>query len=294
MIDGSGGLIGFDVSSGGAAALDNTRAARLFKIVSGTNPYTASEVYLDESDGSRVPTGVYDVTAAMKLLHEVNGVDSVKADVVVEATPNQFGTGFTFTAPAGSGCGLPFAFKVQVGTSVTRATVSGTSVVTGVIQRFRDITISEDGCWELGEPYCVTATDDTCVDGEIPDSPQWWCLDGTCVEAYDGLEPAGSTGPYATKTACVTACATYSPEPCGTGYRLSPGGANFTRTGENTWTNGTLTMTRSGTDWQILDSANPTCYWDNNGWDGTIPSGFVTFGEGSGNCFTDIQVECIP
>jgi hypothetical protein len=96
VIDGTGS-VGYDLGAGGLALNDNTRKPRLFKIVSGSNPYTANEVILQESDGTKVTTGVYDVTAAQKLLWEVNGNTAVPVNTVVEATPNPAGLGFYFT-----------------------------------------------------------------------------------------------------------------------------------------------------------------------------------------------------
>ncbi len=84
----------------------------------------------------------------------------------------------------------------------------------------------------------------------------------------------------------------WPPEGCPTGYALHPGNQPWTRTAEDTWTNGTLTMTQAGVNWQIIDSANPSCLWENNGWNGTIPGTFVTFGEVSGNCMTDYEIQC--
>jgi hypothetical protein len=99
MIEGVG-TIGVEASQGGLSVVDNARSPRLFKIVSGSNPYTATEVVLDESDGVSDPTGIYDVEAIRKELWEVNGITSVLANTIVAATPNPAGLGFYFTAPA--------------------------------------------------------------------------------------------------------------------------------------------------------------------------------------------------
>lgn len=101
MIDGIGG-ISYDASAGGVAIGDNTRRPRLFKITAGSNPYTASEVVLLETDGSKSNTGIYDVTAAQKVLWEVNGNTSVPVNTIVEATPNAAGLGFYFNWQAAS------------------------------------------------------------------------------------------------------------------------------------------------------------------------------------------------
>lgn len=93
----SSGLIGVEFGEGGLSILDNSRRPRLFRIDSGSNPYSATEVYLKEVDGTTGETGVYVVTAAQKRLYETNGNSSVKPDTIVEATPNQFGVGFYFT-----------------------------------------------------------------------------------------------------------------------------------------------------------------------------------------------------
>lgn len=111
---------------------------------------------------------------------------------------------------------LPLTFREYLGTSYTTAVVSGTTVlVPPLVQRFRNVTITADGCFELGEPYCVAATTAPCVEGEIPGSPQWWCVDGACMEVYDGITPTGTavSGPFATKTACVGGCPPPPPPP---------------------------------------------------------------------------------
>lgn len=287
MIDGSGGLIGFDVSSGGAAVLDNTRAARLFKIVSGTNPYAASEVYLNESDGTRPLTGVYDVTAAMKLLHEVNGVNSVKADVVVEATPNQFGTGFTFTAPPGSGCGLPFVFKIQVGTSVAK---SGGNV-TDVYARYRTVTVDENGCVSISAPTCETAATAACSTSE---NTNYYCIDGVCWKYYDGIVPGSyDAGPFSTPELCDAGCPF---PPAGEGEPSCCTGQSFaTLTATLSGGEGSKTLTWNGTSWQsapftltcvagsfILNfSQSCELTWSNDGGEtftGIIPAGSTSCG----------------
>ena len=113
-------------------------------------------------------------------------------------------------------CELPATFRIQVGTTVTKATVSGVSVVTEVIQKFRDITFTEDGCMELSEPYCEPATTETCVEGEDPGppaSPSWYCVDGECWKFWDALVPGTyEAGPFASKELCVADCP-YVPPP---------------------------------------------------------------------------------
>ena len=238
MIDGSGGLIGFDVSSGGAAVLDNTRAARLFKIVSGSNPYAASEVYLNESDGTRPLTGVYDVTAAMKLLHEVNGVTTVQPDTVVEATPNPAGTGFYFSVPAGSACdSTPSVRRELIGVYVVK---SGANV-TDVYQRFQDVTTDANGCVSRGEPYCVVAPE-TCDTSRDPD---YYCIEGVCWAYYDGLVPGDyDAGPFATPELCDADCPF---PPAGEGeFGCCTGESAATLTATISGGHGTMTLTWDG------------------------------------------------
>jgi hypothetical protein len=91
-------LIGVSLESTGVSIADNSRTPRLFRIVSGTNPYTAVEVQLSETDGERQTTGVYDVTAESKTLWEVNGDTTVEAGRVVVGIPNPVGLGFYFDA----------------------------------------------------------------------------------------------------------------------------------------------------------------------------------------------------
>ena len=191
MISGSG-TIGASVGVGGVTIDDNSRGKRLFRIVSGSNPYTAVEVVLDESDGARVPTGVYDVTAAEKSLWEVNGITGVAADTVVEATPNPAGLGFYFTSPAGVSCGvLPKVHKVVVGVDFTTPKV-----------KYRVRTVDENGCESLGPPVCENGA--TC---SATEDVVYYCIDGVCWAYYDGLTPGTfDAGPFATPELCDSGC----------------------------------------------------------------------------------------
>ena len=241
MIEGAG-TVGVEFGPNGISVADNTRTPRLFKIVSGTNPYTAEEVQLVEADGSRALTGVYDVTAAMKLLHEVNGVTTVQPDTVVEATPNPAGTGFYFSVPAGGACGLPFAFKVQVGTSVAKSTVSGTSVVTEVYARYRTVTVDENGCVSISAPTCETAATAAC---STSDTINYYCIDGGCWAYYDGLVPgAYDAGPFATPELCDADCPF---PPAGEGeFGCCTGESAATLTATISGGHGTMTLTWDG------------------------------------------------
>jgi hypothetical protein len=144
VISGSG-LIGASIGTGGVTIDDNSRGKRLFRITSGSNPYTAAEVVLDESDGSRDVTGVYDVTAAQKVLWEVNGNTSVPANTVVEATPNPSGLGFYFTGPA---AGPAAAFHQS---ALTTSTVTIGSSPTTILS----VTVSAAGTYLLS--YSLTS-----------------------------------------------------------------------------------------------------------------------------------------
>lgn len=158
---------------------------------------------------------------------------------------------------AGEACGnLPLTFRVQIGTSVTRATVSGTSVVTGVTQRFRDITITADGCFELGEPYCEAATTDACVVGEDPGppaSPSWYCVEGACSEYFDGIiPPTYDAGPFASKSLCVAGCPAEGGTPS-----CCPGAEYATLFATLSGGLGTKALNWTGTAWESAPFALP-------------------------------------
>ena len=231
------------LDSGGLGASVVARPARLFKIVSGTNPYTATPVYLLETDATRNSEGVDNITAAMKLLHEVNAVSTVKADTVVEATPNQYGTGWTFTAPSGSGCGLPFVYKVQVGTSVAK---SGSNV-TDVYVRYRHVTVDANGCVSISAPMCETAATAAC---STSDTPEYYCIDGVCWKYYDGIVPgAYDAGPFSTPELCDADCPF---PPAGEGVLdCCPYESHGTLTATISGGHGTMTLTWDGSQyWQ--------------------------------------------
>lgn len=198
MIDGSGD-IGVSLDRGGATVADNRRIHRLYKIVSGSNPYAATQVHVDESDGSRDTSGSYDVTAAQKLLYEVNGVTTVAPDTIVEATPNPAGVGFYFTAPAGSSCSpLPQMYKRVVGVDFA-----------GEKYRYRVVSVDANGCETVSGPYC--ADGETCSEDE---DLVYYCIDGVCWAVYDGVvPPTYDAGPFASPELCSAGC---PPEPGGT------------------------------------------------------------------------------
>lgn len=189
MIEGSG-TIGVSMSRGGIAIDDNSRIKRLFKITGGTNPYTAVEVQLDEAEGVRVPTGVYDVDSAAKQLWEVNGITSIKPNRVVIGQPNPAGVGFLFDiggiAPTTR---TPLAFCV----------VKTGGVVT-------DIKIT----WQNPDGTLDCETVSECSGGEGSDcNTVWYCVDGIATEVAVGdAPPTGDevVGPFPDQVTAEQAC----------------------------------------------------------------------------------------
>lgn len=151
---------------------------------------------------------------------------------------------FRTTQRPAAGCGPPKIFRAQVGTSVTTAVVSGTTVVTAVTAKYRDVTVGADGCISLGSPYCLAA-DASCSPSE---SLAYWCIGGVCHAVYDDITPAGGTGPHATLAACSADC----PQPpggamasgCCVGQTL-PATLKLTLSGGN----GTVNLVWNGTAW---------------------------------------------
>jgi hypothetical protein len=232
-----------EFSGSGFALSDNSRPLRLFKIVSGTNPYTATPVHLKESDGSRPNDGTSNITAAQKVLHEVNAVSTVKADTIVEATPNEYGTGWYFTAPSGSGCGLPFVFKVQVGTTVAKSA----GHVIDVYARYRTVTVDANGCVSISAPTCETAATESCSTVE---DTNYYCISGVCWKYYDGIVPGSyDAGPFSTPELCDADCPF---PPAGEGVLdCCPTESHGTLTATISGGHGTMTLTWDGSQyWQ--------------------------------------------
>lgn len=115
MTDSGDILVGYD--GGGLTFSNLARQPRLFRILSGSNPYAAEAVFLNEDTGARTAEGGVNLTTAHNLLWEVNGNTSVPANTIVEATPNPAGAGFWFTAPAA--VFSPTVATRQVTTNVT-------------------------------------------------------------------------------------------------------------------------------------------------------------------------------
>lgn len=160
---------------------------------------------------------------------------------------------------------------------------SGTGVATPTLTVVTDFCLSPGGDGGFFRKAIINP-----VTGEVIDEfcePIPTCGSGENGGLCDDLPPPSGSGSGSGSG--------WTPEGCPTGYALHPGNVPWTRIDEDTWTNGTLTMTRAGVNWQIIDSATPSCLWENNGWDGTItPGSFVTFGEVSGNCVTDYEIQC--
>lgn len=129
------GELSFDATPDGLSLVDTRRQpSRLFKIISGSNPYEAKEQRLKESDGTVEDlNGGYDLKVADKLLYELRGRFDVPVGAIVGAWPNPLGNGFIFewNRPAwfkitsGSGLG-PYTGTLQTTTSGTFADRSPT------------------------------------------------------------------------------------------------------------------------------------------------------------------------
>lgn len=134
-----------DFDSIGATIPQFGRRDRLFKITGGTNPYSATEVWLKESTGVTADNAGWPATVANKSLWEVNGVTTVAVNVVVIGFPNPFGGGFIFDSDPASGAALNsqntdgtqvnatttnLRFNKTTGVQVTQA--AGISTVTGI------------------------------------------------------------------------------------------------------------------------------------------------------------------
>ena len=180
------GTIGIDFGLGGIAVSDNRRIQRLFKVVSGVNPYAANEVYLNETDGTTAVTGLYQLIATQEQLWEVNGAKTVKPDTVVIGFPNPAGNGFYFSAPAGSLFGdIPELCVIKSGGNVTDIKIRETDPVTG-----------ETTCETVAE--CVSSTCSTV----------WYCTDTGPEEVAVGDPPPSGwlSGPYETEAEAEVEC----------------------------------------------------------------------------------------
>lgn len=177
------------VDGGGLTASLVARPPRLFKIISGSNPYAATPIYLYEIDGTTPDEDTRNITAANKLLWEVNGHTKVPADTVVEATPNPFGTGWHFWYPT-----LP-PYRRPVNFCVIK---SGSNVT--------DIKVT----WQEvdGSQTCETVS--TCTgDGGTGCNAMWWCIDGVATSVATGSAPPAGTivlGPFHTEALAEEVC----------------------------------------------------------------------------------------
>lgn len=116
------------------------------------------------------------------------------------------------SGPPGANCGDPWIIPILIDSSITKTTavVSGTTVVTDIVQtnRYRNLRKDSAGCITLddaytGYPYCNSGP--PCSSG--PETVQYWCSDRTCYTVYGGLTIPGMLGPYATILECAAACA---------------------------------------------------------------------------------------
>lgn len=173
--------------AGGGGAISVARKPTLFRIVSGSNPYEADEYYLDETDGSRSATGGNELTAAHKMLYEVNGNAKVKPGRVVIGFPNPAGAGFFFDAD-----GLAPTARIPIDFCVVK---SG-----GNVTDIRVTWLNADGTTE-----CETVPE--CSGGGCDDL--WWCTTAGVVSLPAGTEPdAGDyySGPYTSYADALAAC----------------------------------------------------------------------------------------
>lgn len=229
MISGAG-TIGVTATRHGVSVADNSRTARLFKITSGANPYTASEVTLVEADGTRAVTGVYDVTSAQKVLYEINGNAAVKPGRIVIGHPNPAGVGFFFDAD-----GLAPTARIPVDFCVIK---SG-----GNVTDIKVTWLNADGSTEC--ETVPTCTGSTCDD-------LWWCTTTGVVSLPPGTEPDPAdyySGPYPTYAEALAACDSDSGgpgEPAGGTASCCSRALNSVLTATLSGGNGSTTLTWDG------------------------------------------------
>lgn len=252
MISGSG-TIGVSLSHGGITVDDNSRIFRLFKIIGGSNPYTAVEVQLDEADGARLPTGVYDVDSDAKQLWEVNGNTAIKPNRVVIGQPNPAGVGFLFDVG-----GIAPTTRTPLAVCVVRTE--------GVVTDIKITWQNPDGTLD-----CETVSE--CPEGGC--ASVWYCTEDGPVEVAVGDNPpeGWESGPYVTETEALEACPPPdlpTPECAGDDYLDSPGGdlvtlaATFTSSGscsgDATCTVGNLNLTGAVSN-KWADDPGADCFW---------------------------------
>ncbi len=185
MISSDDIILGLD--GGGLTASLVGRRPQLFRIVSGSNPYTGTPVYLLETDGTRPDEGTEDVTAAQKYLHEVNGNAAVKPGRIVIGFPNPFGVGYFFDA-----AGLVPTSRVPVAFCVEK---SGGNIT--------DIRIT----WENADGATACETVPTCTGS--PCGELWWCKTKGIISLPPGTEPDAEnyySGPYTTYAEAEASC----------------------------------------------------------------------------------------
>lgn len=94
-LDTSGDLDIF-TSPSGPTFEDTRRKHRIFRITSGTNPYAAQEIHVNDGTGAVSDIEAWDFTTSQKMLWELNGNANVPADTRVVAWPNPHGQGWVF------------------------------------------------------------------------------------------------------------------------------------------------------------------------------------------------------
>jgi hypothetical protein len=100
----SSGSIGTEIGPTGLSILDNSRRIRWFRIISGSNPYAAQEIYLPEDTGTTADhDGGYTIAASESVLWALDGSTTWAAADIVVGFPNPHGLGFVGIKADGSG-----------------------------------------------------------------------------------------------------------------------------------------------------------------------------------------------
>lgn len=208
--------INFD--SDGAYLPQYGRAPRLFRIESGTNPYAATEVWVNEETGVVAALDGWAATVANKTLYEAAGVTTVPAGAIVEATPNTYGTGFYFKyVPSASGSGSGDTGRF---TEWGRVCFSFNELgyVVGGYQEYTVIDATTGEVVEFGcAPIEGCGAGSGCGSGSGP-SPfgAWYCYPGGILTYFAGGEvatPGYTGGPYVSAEQGIEAGCLPEPDP---------------------------------------------------------------------------------
>jgi hypothetical protein len=169
------------------------RRPRLFQITSGSNPYAAFEVWLNEADGATADNGEWPATVANKSLWEVAGRTDIAAGTIVEATPNPFGEGFYFSSPSAVFIPHPLGMPCIVETR------DAYGVLTAIT--LKQVWVID----ALGTTECRTSV--ACTSSACPVA--YYCVDGVITTVAAGSAvPAGTvvSGPWATLVEAEHGC----------------------------------------------------------------------------------------